>query len=139
MRAWAWQIVNSKDRKDIKEVLKTLTKELVRSYIRFCESLDSVSGRFVAATFEEVTTDLGEVIVRLKKYDTDFSIFHHSKENEFSIFNNSPVHLSPSEERNEFKNSARQKYDSPELFGLTQKAAAVYSEFIKLNGYEKIK
>ena len=133
-------MVNSKGRKDIKEVLKTPTKELVRSYIRFYESLDSVSGRFVAATFEEVTTDFGEVIVRLnKKYDTDFSIFHHSKENELSIFNNSPVHLSPSEERNEFKNSARQEYDSSELFGLTQKAAAVYSEFIKLNGYEKIK
>jgi hypothetical protein len=57
-------------------------RQVARAYVRFYRPLLRYRGRFVVATFEEVVTDLGEVIGRLNaRFGTGFDAFRHTPEN----------------------------------------------------------
>jgi hypothetical protein len=62
-------------------------RELLKDYSTFYESITPVRDRFVIATFDEVTSDLGAVIRRVdERYGTRFRDFEHSKENIEVVF-----------------------------------------------------
>jgi hypothetical protein len=57
-------------------------RQVTRAYVRFYQPLLRFRSRFVAATFEEVVTDLGAVIGRVNtRFGTSFDLFRHTPEN----------------------------------------------------------
>lgn len=61
--------------------------QILRSYVRFHRSILPCVEKFVVGTFEEATTDLGAIIVRVnERFGTDFEPFHHTAENVADVF-----------------------------------------------------
>jgi hypothetical protein len=62
-------------------------RQLLKDYCAFFESIIPVRDRFVIATFDEVTSDLGAVIGRVnERFGTRFGDFEHSTENIEIVF-----------------------------------------------------
>lgn len=61
--------------------------ELLNSYVRFYDPLIEYVPSLVIGSFEDVTTDYGEVIERVNaKYHTNFSVFDHTESNVEAVF-----------------------------------------------------
>jgi hypothetical protein len=57
-------------------------RQALRGYIRFYSTLLPYRGRFLVATFDQVTTDFGRVIRRVNaRYGSAFDVFEHTEEN----------------------------------------------------------
>ena len=65
-----------------------LTPKLaLRSYISFYTAILPLKNNLLIVTFEELTTDFGNVINKINKYyETAFSLFDHSSENVEKVF-----------------------------------------------------
>jgi hypothetical protein len=62
-------------------------RQLLKDYATFFESIAPMRDRFVIATFEEVTSDLGSVIRRVnERFGTRFLDFEHSEQNIEIVF-----------------------------------------------------
>lgn len=72
----------------IREPYVSLRQALL-SYRVFYRSIANLSDRFVIATFEEVTTDFGNVIERVnQRFETHFQPFSHTPENVDRVWQN---------------------------------------------------
>lgn len=66
---------------------KITPKQALRGWLRFHEKLISYHGNYITATFDQVTTDFGEVIARINtRFRTSFDPFEHSIENRENLF-----------------------------------------------------
>jgi hypothetical protein len=62
-------------------------KHILWSYARFYEKIAPVRDGFVAARFEDITTDMGAVILRVnQRFGTAFAPFEHTAENVAECF-----------------------------------------------------
>ena len=62
-------------------------RQFLRAYVRFHEAVWPVRAACVAATFEQVTSDLGAVVRRLnERFGTRFTPFEHTPENVQAVF-----------------------------------------------------
>jgi hypothetical protein len=104
--------------------------EFIRWYIVFYSSLMPYKGRFVTATFEEVTGDFGKVIEALNdKFSTTFAAFEHNEQTEKEIFKSSGFHLSPSTKREHYKKQLEEEYYALENTDLRNRAEEIYAKF----------
>lgn len=82
-----------------------------RRYAQFYERVRPFRGQLVLAPFAEVTRDFGAVIDRLNdRFGTAFRRFRHDPATTAAIFRENAVHLSPSPERDAFKERFRTAY-----------------------------
>jgi hypothetical protein len=101
----------------------------LRDYTRFYRRILPYRDRFVVATFEEVSTDFGEVIRRLnERFGSSFQEFQHTEANVASCFKIIEEHdrmtagrveeqtvARPSQQRDYMKNALRSALRSPKL------------------------
>jgi hypothetical protein len=112
VRVWAWQLFEQLGRADRKAAYETPVAELLRRYIRFYEELIPYASGYIAATFEEVTTDFGTVIDRLNhRFGCNYSRFDHKDEEVEQVFRAGKVHLAPSDERKAMKPAFEKEID----------------------------
>ena len=56
-------------------------KQLLKDYIRFYKNIEPLAAKFVIASFDEITTDFGNVIKRVNDfYGTSFDVFIHNQD-----------------------------------------------------------
>lgn len=90
-------------------VPKKLSKEqhLVsnfKQYINFYKNIPKHQNSLLVATFEEVTQNFSDVILRFnQKFSKSYNTFNHTDDMVETIFNKSGRHLSPSKERDALK------------------------------------
>jgi hypothetical protein len=101
----------------------------LKDYTRFYRRILPYRDRFVVATFEEVSTDFGEVIRRLnERFGSTFQEFQHTEENVATCFMIIEEHdrrtagkvveqtvARPSQQREHMKNALRSTLRSPKL------------------------
>jgi hypothetical protein len=120
-------------------------RQALRGFIRFYEPLLPYRDALVAGTFEDVTTDFGEVIRRVnKRFGTSFAEFEHTKENErrcFEVIDRAyamreergsaleAIVARPSEMRREVKDRLRAEYRANRLRVLRGRAERAYRSF----------
>lgn len=81
-------------------------------YCLFYERARAYRSHFVMAPFDQVTRDFGSVIDRMnKRFGTAFQRFAHTPEAQDAIFRANAVHLSPSPQRDAFKERFRSAYE----------------------------
>ena len=111
----------------------------LKDYIRFYRRILPYRDRFVVATFEEVSTDLGEVIRRLnERFGSSFHEFQHTEANVALCFkiieehNRGPTGevvergARPSHRRERMKNELRPAFRSPKLARRRADAYKIY-------------
>jgi hypothetical protein len=111
-------------------------RQALRNWIRFYSSVGNLRDGLLLATFEEVTTDFGDVVDRLnERFGTSFIRFDHTPENVercfarieerntfvFSRLVESAI-ARPSSARESAKNSHRPKLQAPSLRPLVDRA-----------------
>ena len=102
-------------------------------YVDFYERLLPYRDRFMVASFEQVTQDIGSVMDRFNgRFGTNYSVIDHTPENEKAIFNESRVHLSPSAERQAIKLQLKAEIAGLENSKCMRDARRVYQEFSAL-------
>lgn len=90
-------------------------KVTLNRYAAFYERTKGVPGIMVVG-FDEVTGDLGSVILRLnRRFDTNFSEFEHTEENVTGLISTAKRHLGPNSERDAIKSRLAEAYFRPEL------------------------
>jgi hypothetical protein len=98
-----------------------------RRYADFYQQLMPTIPTVLLAEFNDVTHDFTAVMNAFnKKFDLSYTLYEHSRENEQHIFDNSRVHLSPSEERDEIKLGFRATYLSEQNKQFRERAQQVY-------------
>jgi hypothetical protein len=115
----------------------------LHNWVRFYRFVAHLPHRFVLATFEEVTTDLGPVIDRLNdRFGTSFARFAHTPENVERCFEwiedrnrsqNSGLESTiarPSSARDAIKASLRPKVQSPRLRPLVARACELHESLV---------
>jgi hypothetical protein len=109
-------------------------------YVRFHKRILPYRDRFVVATFEEVSTDFGEVIRRLnERFGSSFQEFQHNEANVALCFKLIEEHdrketgkveektvARPSQQRERMKNELRSAFRSPKLARSRADAYKVY-------------
>lgn len=106
---------------------------LIRWYIRFYKALYPYRNQFVYAEFKEVTTDFATIIERINlKYNTNFTSFTHTPENEARIFELGGQHLSPNKKRNQIKEQVKNEYFDDSNIKLREEAEKIYYKFITI-------
>jgi len=111
LMAIAWQNRNLPEEAFLPRNLQPRIGYWTQRYARFYGQLQNCRDRFLLATFDEVTRDFGDVIGRLNMhFNTGFHRFDHVPEAVESIFRANDVHLSPSPERESFKERIRGAY-----------------------------
>jgi len=119
--------------------------QVLRAYIRFYESLNEYKDKIVIATFDEVTSDFGAVILKLNSmYGTTFKPFHHVDNNveacfkaiedrNKQLFGNGKINemmvSRPSEARQEAKENMVGMLEEKNVRELFDKAKEVYHEW----------
>jgi hypothetical protein len=118
--------------------------QALRAYRRFYGPLLPHRDRFVAATFDQVTTDFGGVIRRLnQRFGTGFAEFEHTEENVRQIFTAMEWYVAdhwppdqveriigrPSTERERMKENLRPAYRAPRLRRARLKAESLWQTF----------
>jgi hypothetical protein len=115
-------------------------EEGLRDYIRFYRRILPYRDRFVVATFEEVSTDFGEVIRRLnERFGSSFQEFQHTEANVALCFKIIEDHdrrttgevvektvARPSQQRELMKNELRSAFRSPKLARTRADAYTIY-------------
>jgi RNase P protein component len=114
--------------------------EGLRDYIRFYRRILPYRDRFVVATFEEVSTDFGEVIRRLnERFGSTFQEFQHTDANVALCFKIIEDHdrrttgevvektvARPSQQRERMKDELRSAFRSPKLAHSRADAYRIY-------------
>jgi hypothetical protein len=112
----------------------------LKDYIRFYRRILPYRDRFVVATFQEVSTDFGEVIRRLnERFGSSFQEFQHTEANVASCFKIIEEHdrrttggvvertvARPSQQREGMKNELRSALRSPKLARRRAEAYDIY-------------
>jgi hypothetical protein len=117
-------------------------RQAVRGFVRFYEPLLPYADDLVVATFDDVTTDFGEVTRRVnKRFDTSFAEFEHTRENERRCFEAidrayamrdergsalEAIVARPSEMRRDLKDRLRGEYRAGRLSRLRGRAERAY-------------
>jgi hypothetical protein len=117
-------------------------RQALRAFVRFYEPLVPYRTSFVLATFEQVTTDYGDVMRRVnRRFGTDFGVFEHTEENVRAcieeidldnrrVFGSGEVlelmGARPSERRSALKARLRERYPIEVPPGLRARAEQVY-------------
>jgi hypothetical protein len=118
-------------------------EEGLRDYVRFYRRILPYRDRFVVATFEEVSTDFGEVIRRLnERFGSSFQEFQHTEANVALCFRIIEEHdrrtagevveqtvARPSQQRERMKNALRSALRSPKLARVRADAYSIYETF----------
>ena len=100
-------------------------------YSCFYERLESQRELYVLADFQETTKDFSQVLNRLNtKFEKSYKPFSHTDEAVDEIFQSAKVHLSPSEERNQFKEVFKEIYFSEANRESRERAQAVYKRMV---------
>jgi hypothetical protein len=116
--------------------------QALRGFIRFYEPLRPYREDLVVGTFEQVTSDFGEVTRHVnKRFDTWFGEFEHTKENERRCFEAidrayeareergsalEAIVARPSEMRREIKDRLRAEYRADRLRSLRERAERAF-------------
>lgn len=118
--------------KELTEREKTsLIRYWTRCYCCFYERLETRRGSYVLSDFGETTKDFNQVLNRLNtKYGKTYKPFAHTDEAVDKIFQSAKVHLSPSEERNQYKATFKEIYFSEANQQLRERAQAVYKRMV---------
>lgn len=107
--------------------LNGVLAETLWRYAHFHQRLLPVE-RMVVASFEDVTADFGAVLDRVNTtFDTGFTCFDHTFENEAAIFAKTRKHLSPNTDRDLIKTRLAKAYKDPELTVPRKAAEGAYS------------
>jgi hypothetical protein len=120
--------------------------QAIRGYERFYRPLLPMRDKFVTATFHEVTSDCGAVILRInERHGTDFVPFEHTEENVGSILKEieedyltrdppgerfERIVPRPSDLRRTLKEELRPLYRHPELAGARLSVESLYRRFL---------
>lgn len=120
--------------------------QALTAYERFYRPLLPARDGFVAASFDDVVDDFGEVIDRINgRYGTRFARFEHTEENVASILaeieddyltRDPPgdhferIVPRPSERRVQLKEELRERYRGPALAEARDRADALYDRFL---------
>ena len=100
-------------------------------YCCFYERLESHRDSYVLADFRETTKDFNQVLNRLNaKFGKTYKPFAHTDEAVDEIFQSAKVHLSPSEERNQFKEAFKDIYFSVANRKFRERAQTVYKRMV---------
>jgi hypothetical protein len=118
----------------------------MKGYQRFYHPLLRMRNRFVGATFEEVTSDFGEMIGRVNDhYGTGFVPFHHTEENAASVLAEieedyltrvapgerfERIVPRPSHRRRQLKEELRDRYRDPALAEHRRRIWLLYERFV---------
>jgi len=124
-------------------------REAVSAYLRFYRPLRSIEDVYVVATFEQVTSDFGEVIDRLnERFGSSFERFEHTQANVDRCFEeietNSRVQrhgellesvvARPSAERKHLKQAAQERFRRETTPDLRAELDAIHRHFTELAG-----
>ncbi|CAH9018345.1 hypothetical protein [Candidatus Nitrosacidococcus sp. I8] len=119
-----------------------------RNWIRFYESIFEYRYGFVVATFNQITTDLGQVVQRINnQFNTQFYQFQHNKEGVESCFQKIEEHekrifgedienstAKPTPKRVDNKGYILQKLNSNNYNEIHMRANNVYAQYASLAG-----
>ena len=122
-------------------------EEALRDYRLFHERIFPYAYGYVVATFEEVTSDFGKVILRVnEKFGTKFVPFVHTEENVERCFRliekwdmedtgrsevTEPTVARPSEVRERLKNELRKLFHMEENAAALEEARETYRRFLE--------
>ncbi len=122
-------------------------REAVNAYLRFYRPLEAIEHVYVAATFEQVTGDFGEVIDRVNaRFGSSFQRFEHTQENVDRCFQEietnsrgqrhgelvESVVARPSEARKELKRAVLERYLEQTSPGMRAELDATHDHFAEL-------
>lgn len=102
------------------------------SWIDFYETTRKHIDSIVVGLFDQVVTDFGEVLeIVNSKYDTEFSLFNHTEENERQINSTRGYHAGPSERRQKLKEEVRINFEQfhRDHLGIVQKSVELYKTY----------
>ncbi|MEO0508505.1 MAG: hypothetical protein AAF065_01440 [Verrucomicrobiota bacterium] len=100
----------------------------IERYIVFYSSILDLIDKCTIATFEEVISDYGAVILRVnEKFLTDFKCFEHDDSSVNEVFKRGPGHMVPSEDRRIFKSKTLQALETGKCGTILEEAKHVYS------------
>jgi hypothetical protein len=118
----------------------------MKGFQRFYRPLLRIRNRFVGATFEEVTSDFGEVVGRVnERYGTDFVPFQHTEASAASVLAEieedyltrvppgerfERIVPRPSDRRRQLKEELRDRYRDPALARRRQRIGLLHEQFI---------
>lgn len=124
-------------------------RQCLRSYIVFYKSILSYQSTFVAATFDQVTSDFGKVTRRLNcKYGTRFIEFQHTPENVENVWRDVNLKYKewnwsqddvvkksnyPSEERERFASSLKTEIRKPRYNKALSEAKRLFDTFVEIS------
>jgi hypothetical protein len=121
-------------------------KDALRSYIAFHAPLPALRGSYLAASFDDVTSDFGAVLRRANEmFQAAFKPFLHNQENQRRVQDaierdralrwrnraggaDPMTHTLPSETKARRKAEIAEAYDSPTLEALRRRAEKLYAE-----------
>ena len=104
-------------------------KYLTKRYERFYSSIEGIKQSFVIAPFDEVVENFDRIIERInKKYSVEFSMFEHNPDNVQHIFSTSRKHLSPNQQRENYKQQLKELYFSNDNTSQRNQAQEVYND-----------
>jgi hypothetical protein len=121
-------------------------RQAMKGYRRFYHPLLRMRDRFVGATFEEVTSDFGEVVDRVNEhYGTEFVPFQHTEASAASVLAEieedyltrvppgerfERIVPRPSDRRRQLKEKLRNRYKDPALRARRQRIGLLYERFL---------
>jgi hypothetical protein len=139
-------------RKPEDSVLSHMARHNIRPQVafiawnRFHRRILACRDQLVVARFEQVLSNFGDVIGQInRKFDTDFAIWRHTRENEAAVFEQiktrnrdlfgeavTPARIRslsiPTSSREALKGRLRAQLDSPQLTRLRHEAEGIYDE-----------
>ena len=102
------------------------------SWIDFYDTTREYIDSVVVGLFDQVVTDFEKVLEKVNsKYDTKFSLFDHTEENEKKINSALGYHAGPSERRKKLKEEVRDNFEQfrCEHPGVVQKSVELYKTY----------
>jgi hypothetical protein len=124
-------------------------REAVTAYLRFYRPLEGLEEMYVAASFEQVTGDFGEVIDRVNEhYGSSFERFDHTPDNVERCFEEietnsrgqrhgelvESVVARPSDERRHLKQAVQERFRQQTSDDVRAELAATHRHFAELAG-----
>lgn len=105
-------------------------KSYLKAWINFYLKVLPYRENYVIGLFDEVTTDFGLIIEQInERFQTDFKIFNHTKENVKTLHEIVGFHSGPSVKRDSLKELLTKEIKADNLRPLLVKAEDIYREF----------
>ena len=121
--------------------------QALKDYIRFYKRIEPYRSKFVLATFDDVTSDFGNVITKINgRFGTSFKPFLHTPENTVKVMQiveemdkadqggvsvTETTVARPSKRRERLKQERRKELGGPGLLKLLEQATKIYYEAIE--------